>query len=148
MRFRGIHLRVTSWRVPWLLFSRMSLKIIFLTHWSLGDLDIGIDTNIEVVDVSLTTWEAHHSPWVKPEGCGELPRSLMRQQWPKLRYQFLFYHDETKLMMNKRMLSIKMLKIVPKKSPGYSMVTCAHLGVRWPDCFYLVTCIATTVMSK
>ena len=38
--------------------------------------------------------------------CGELPRSLMRQQWPKLRYQFLFYHDETKLMMNKQILSI------------------------------------------
>ena len=43
----------------------------------------------------------------QPEGfCGELPRSLMRQQWPKLRYQFLFYHDETKLMMNKQILSI------------------------------------------
>ena len=54
---------------------------------------IGIDTNIEVIVVSLTTWEAHHSPGAKPEGCGELPRSLMRQQWPKLRYQFLFYHD-------------------------------------------------------
>ena len=23
---------------------------------------IGIDTNIEVIVVSLTTWEAHHSP--------------------------------------------------------------------------------------
>ena len=56
---------------------------------------IGIDTNIEVVVVSLTTWEAHHSPRAKPEpsGCGGLPRWLMRQQWPKLRYQFLFYHD-------------------------------------------------------
>ena len=41
---------------------------------------IGIDTNIEVIVVSLTTWEAHHSPRAKPEGCGELPRSLMRQQ--------------------------------------------------------------------
>ena len=39
---------------------------------------IGIDTNIEVIVVSLTTWEAHHSPRAKPEGCGELPRSLMR----------------------------------------------------------------------
>ena len=67
---------------------------------------IGIDTNIEVIVVLLTTWEAHHSPRAKPEGCGELPRSLMRQQWPKLRYQFLFYHDETKLMMNKQILSI------------------------------------------
>ena len=69
-------------------------------------LNIGIDTNIEVIVVSLTTWEAHHSPRAKPEGCGELPRSLMRQQWPKLRYQFLFYHDETKLMINKQTLAI------------------------------------------
>ena len=67
---------------------------------------IGIDTNIEVIVVSLTTWEAHHSPRAKPEGCGELPMSLMRQQWPKLRYQFLLYHDETKLMLNKQILSI------------------------------------------
>ena len=59
---------------------------------------------------------AHHSPRAKPEGCEELPRSWMRQQWPKLRYQFLFYHDETKLMMNKQILSIWMLKFVPKLS--------------------------------
>ena len=30
--------------------------------------DIGIDTNIEVIVVSLTTWEAHHSQRAKPEG--------------------------------------------------------------------------------
>ena len=79
-----------------------------LTHICVTRLQwvIGIDTNIEVIVVSLTTWEAHHSPRAKPEGCGELPRSLMRQQWPKLRYQFLFYHDETKSMMNKQILSI------------------------------------------
>ena len=77
---------------------------------------IGIDTNIEVLVVSLTTWEAHHSPRARPEGCGELPRSLMRQKWPKLRYQFLFYHDDTKLMMNKQILSIWMLKFFPKLS--------------------------------
>ena len=69
-------------------------------------MDIGIDTNIEVIVVSLTTWEAHHSPRSKPEGCGELPVSLMRQQWPELRYQFLFYDDGTKLMMNKQILLI------------------------------------------
>ena len=68
---------------------------------SAPDLVIWIDTNIEVLVVSLTTCDAHHSPRVKPEGCDELPRSLMRQQRPKLRYQFLFYHDETKLMMKK-----------------------------------------------
>ena len=67
----------------------------------LWDVIIGIETNIEVIVVSLTTWEAHHRPRVKPEGCGELPGSLMRQQWPKLRYQFLFYHDETKWWINK-----------------------------------------------
>ena len=80
----------------------------------------------------------------KPEGCRELPRSLMRQQWPKLRYQFLFYHDETNLIMNKQILSIQMLKTVP----GYSMVTCAHRWVVWPDCFSLVTRVATIVMSQ
>ena len=76
----------------------------------------GIDTNIEVIVVLLTAWEAHHSPRAKPGGCGELLGLLMRQQWPKLRYQFLFYHDETKLMMNKQIPSIQMLKFVPKLS--------------------------------
>ena len=42
--------------------------------------NIGIDTKIEVIVVSPTTWEAHHSPRAKPEGCGELPRSLVTQQ--------------------------------------------------------------------
>ena len=41
---------------------------------------IGIDTNILVIVVSLTNNE--------------------------LSYQFLFYHDETKLMTNKQLLSI------------------------------------------
>ena len=84
------------------------MMVILLTHICVTRPQwvIGIDTNIEVIVVSLTTWEAHHSPRAKPEGCGELPRSLMRQQWPKLRYQFLFYHDETKLMINKQILSI------------------------------------------
>ena len=31
---------------------------------------------------------------------------------------------------------------------GYSMITRAYLGVRWPDCFSLVTRVATTVMSQ
>ena len=57
---------------------------------------IGIDTKIEVIVVSPTTWEAHHSPRAKPEGCGELPRSLVTPQWPKSGYQFLFYHDASK----------------------------------------------------
>ena len=35
-------------------------------------------------------WEAHHSPRFRPEGCGELHRSLIRQQWPQYWYQFLY----------------------------------------------------------
>ena len=107
---------------------------------------IGIVINIEVIVVLLTTWEVHNIPRAKPDGCGEPPRSLMTPQSQKLKYQFLFYHDGTKLMMDKQIMS--MLKIVPKLSPGYSMVTCADPGVRWPDCFSLVTCVATIVMSQ
>ena len=84
-----------------IVFSKSSKNVI-LSHGMV----IGIDTDIEVIVVALTTWEAHHSPRAKPKGCGELPRSLMRQKWPKLRYQFLFYHDETKLMINKQTLAI------------------------------------------
>ena len=32
----------------------------------------------------------------QPEGCDELPRWLVTPQWPKSRYQFLFYHDASK----------------------------------------------------
>ena len=65
-------------------------------HFVQGRWVIGIDTKIEVIVVSPTTWEAHHSPRAKPDGCGELPRSLVTPQWPKSRYQFLFYHDASK----------------------------------------------------
>ena len=51
---------------------------------------IEIDTSILVTVVSLTTWEAHHSTRASPLGCGELPRSLMGQQWPQYWYQFLY----------------------------------------------------------
>ena len=49
-----------------------------------------IDTSISVIVVSLTIWEAHHSPRASPSGCVELPRSLMGQQWPQYWYQFLW----------------------------------------------------------
>ena len=39
-------------------------------------------------------------------------------------------------------------QIGPQTVPGYSMVICAYLGVMWPDCFSLVTRVATTVMSQ
>ena len=66
---------------------------------------IGIDINIEIMTVSLAIWEAQHSQRAKYQDCGEIPMSLMRPQWPKLRYQYLFYYDESKWMMNKQMLS-------------------------------------------
>ena len=103
-------------------------------------LDIGIDTNIEVIVVSSTTWEAHHSPRAKPEGCGELPRSLMRQQCIPSWWNQINAESTNTVNLN--------AQICPKNSPGYSMVTCAHLGVMWPDCFSLVTGVATTVMSQ
>ena len=37
------------------------------THIILS-IDIGTDTKNEVIVASLTTWEVHHSPRVKPEG--------------------------------------------------------------------------------
>ena len=52
----------------------------FVIHQSQIIYVIGIDTKIEVIVASPTTWEAHHSPRAKPEGCGELLRSLVTQQ--------------------------------------------------------------------
>ena len=39
-------------------------------HNHAGILVIEIDTNIEVIVVSLTSWEAYPSPRAKPEACG------------------------------------------------------------------------------
>ena len=106
--------------------------IWFRTIFPISLKAIGIDTKIEVIVVSPTTWEAHHSPRAKPEGCGELPRSLVTPQWPKSRYQFLFYHDGTKLMMNKQILSIQMLKFVQKLSMVTAWLHCTSWGhVTW-----------------
>ena len=57
---------------------------------------IGIDTKLEVIVVSPTAWEAYHNPRSKPSGCGQPFRSLVTPQWPKSRYQFIFYHDASK----------------------------------------------------
>ena len=59
--------------------SHLSLEYAHYAH-PLPAVGIGIDTKIEVIVVSPTTWEAHHSPRAKPEGCGELPRSLVTPQ--------------------------------------------------------------------
>ena len=81
---------------PEIWFWRYHLEIQVNSCITAESLVIGIDTKIEVIVVSPTTWEAHHSPRAKPEGCGELPRSLVTPQWPKSRYQFRFYHDAPK----------------------------------------------------
>ena len=55
-------------------------SVLTVTSCCLLILVIGIDTKIEVIVVSPTTWEAHPSPRAKPEGCSELPRSLVTPQ--------------------------------------------------------------------
>ena len=89
--------------VPKVRFNNIPALVHIMAWRGLGDkplsepmMVIGIDTKIEVIVVSPTTWEAHHSPQASPSGCGELPRSLVTPQWPKSRYQFLFYHDASK----------------------------------------------------
>ena len=89
--------------------SNHHLKISFVlsrfTYWDKINQHrlYGLDNNYIYTMYFFVTY---YSNWYQYWGCGELPRSLMRQQWPKLRYQFLFYPDETKLMMNKQILSI------------------------------------------
>ena len=71
-------------------------------------MDTGIDTNIEVIVVSLTIWEAHHSPRAKPEGCGDASQVVNDTTMTEIEVSIsiLSWHDETKLMMNKQILSI------------------------------------------
>ena len=145
---------------------------VLLLHWKLDGaicaMDV-IDWNTSFLQQANNCYRNWYQYWghcCLSNGLGSSPqpgrwrspravvssRLLIRQQCPKLKYQFLFYHDETKLMMNKRILTIYMVKIVPqtvlKLSLGYSMVTCVHRGVRWPDCQFLVTNVATTEMSQ
>ena len=92
---------------------------------------IGIDTKILVIVVSPTTWQAHHNPRAKPEGCGELPRTLVTPQWPKSRYQFLFYHDASK-----HIKSVQIRVCISRKSSlckawPQTIVTAASLVTSW-----------------
>ena len=120
------HVLSREWRCSWSSADRRCSNYIRVINNSIayeGALYIiGIDTKIEVIVVSPTTWEAHHSPRVKPEGCGELPRSLVSPQWPKSRYQFLFYHDASK--------HIKYMQIrvcISRKSP-IKLLQISHHG--------------------
>ena len=48
------------------------------------------------------------------QGCDEIHRSLLRSQWLKSRYHFLFYHDSLNLFENKKIVCRLMSEIVPK----------------------------------
>ena len=103
---------------------------------------IGIDTNIKVIVVSFNDlgsspqpegearglWWASHV--VNETTMTEIELSISIPSWWINKYcQFKFSN-------------------LFQTVPGYSMVTCAHLGVMWPDCFSLVTRVATAVMSQ
>ena len=73
--------------------------------------------------------------------CGDIWESVVSQPWPKMRYQFLFYHGTTKLTLNKESLSSQTASQLPKfKEQSH----CKH-WVAWPDCF---ATLATIVMSQ
>ena len=57
----------------------------------------------------------------RPSGCVELPRSLVTPQWPKSRYQFLFYHDASR--------HIKSMQIRVSISRKYWFFRCIQIGV-------------------
>ena len=110
-------------------------------------LNIGIDTKIEVIVVSPTTWEAHHCPRAKLEGCGELPGSLVIPQWPKSRYQFLSYHDASKHIEFVQIQMCISLKIAHKTASNQPL----SLGIMATDhCHsrFLSYVLVTTVMSQ
>ena len=52
------------------------------------------------------TTDCKTSPQPKHLSCGDIWKFVMSQQWPKMRYQFLYYHGTTKLTLNKRCFRI------------------------------------------
>ena len=56
---------------------------------------------------------------------------------------FYYVIMKLKLMKNKQIVSK-----LSQNYPGCSMVICAYLGLRWPDCISLVTRVASTLMSQ
>ena len=53
---------------------------------------IGNDTKIEDIVVSPGNLYTARG---EAEGCGEIPRPLLKSQWPKSRYQFSLFRDNT-----------------------------------------------------
>ena len=49
---------------------------------------LNIDTSISVIVVSPATWEAHHTPWASPSGCGErnLGINSYKNMFPLIHY--------------------------------------------------------------
>ena len=111
------------------------LRTIFAIPRGLVDSSvIEIDTNTEVYGELATAFD---SPKVvnKPHN---------DQNWGINFYSIVMKLNQW--WINKNWLG-KCSKL-SQNCPGYSMVTYAHLRVRWPDCFPLETRVATTVMSK
>ena len=104
------------------LFSIVQFSPIHHMYICIYVYNIGIDTKIGAIVVSPTTCEAHHRPRAKPEGCGQLPRSLVTPQWPKSRYQFLSYHDASK-----HIKSMQIRVCISRKSP-IKLLQISHYG--------------------
>ena len=88
---------------------------------------------------SLTTWESHHSPRAKPEGEARglwwVSQGVNEPTMPEIDVSISIL-----LWWNKiNDKSINTLRVKAPNCPKTLLVTCAHLGVRWPDCFSLVT---------
>ena len=65
----------------------------------------------------------------RSRGCGDIWESVVSQPWPKMRYQFLFYHGTTKLPSRYESLSSQTASQLFKEQSH-----CKH-WVTWPDCF-------------
>ena len=90
-------------------FCQRQLSDYGLVSWVLGDIIKRVSPwwrNIRLEHGIMNNIDSWHRRYPQNISLPEAPRSLMRQQWPKLRYHFLFYHDETKLMTNKQILAI------------------------------------------
>ena len=94
---------------------------------------IGIDTKIEVIVASPTTWEAHHSPRAVVSFPGRWWRKNDRNGGINF-YSIMMKQNQ--LQINKRMQG-KCSKL-PQNCLSYSMVTCAQLAiVQWSHVTWL-----------
>ena len=112
---------------------RVIMQIVIEYCISDGVYDIGIDTKIEVIVASPTTWEAHHSPRAVVSFPGRWWRNNDRNGGINF-YSIMMKQNQ--LQINKRMQG-KCSKL-PQNCLGYSMVTCAQLAiVQWSHVTWL-----------